>query len=203
MLNKIKLLVSKMISKKILLFLFFVGPMITMRTQAAFTEFELKNVMIHGESNISDFWLKYAGNVKLNLFENKLPADSLQTDKLFELPINEFDAQNNQIKRNFKQLVRADQFPSIFIQFDEEFCKSEEILEKHKKGYVQIQIGGIKRLIEVKCQAEELSKTERLYKGVASIKLTDFGLIPPNKFFGLVQVKDTIFITFEVLVYSS
>lgn len=98
MLNKIKLLVSKMISKKILLFLFFVGPMITMRTQAAFTEFELKNVMIHGESNISDFWLKYAGNVKLNLFENKLPADSLQTDKLFELPINEFDAQNNQIK---------------------------------------------------------------------------------------------------------
>ncbi|MBN1651219.1 MAG: YceI family protein [Bacteroidales bacterium] len=192
-----------MISKKIFLLLFFVGPMMAIRTHAELTNFELKNVMIHGESNLSDFWLKYAGHIKLNLFENKIPADSSQTDQVFELPINEFDAQNNQIKRNFKQLVRADEFPSIFIQFKEEFCKSEEHIEKHKKGYVQIQIGGIKRLVEVQCQAEKVSKTERLYKGLASIKLTDFGLIPPNKFFGLVQVKDTILITFEVLVRSS
>lgn len=164
----------------------------------------IQNVIIYGESNVMDFWLKYDEEATLNL--NRIPKhfdlNIDNTEKLFSFQVAAFTAQNNKIKDDFNQMLRSDVNPNIYIKFDEKFCNQIANEDNPQDIEVLLKIGGVAHMVSVEFNSEANSDSGQLFKGKAIIHLADFELKPPKHLFGLVKVKDTIIITFEVHILS-
>lgn len=167
-------------------------------------KYRIQNVVIYGESNLTSFWLRYSdvasANIKMSHNHVALETDSFFNS--FEFAVDEFKGSNRHVVTDFEQMLRSDINPNIYIQFNKEFCYQFSKKDKPQFFDIVIQIGGIERIISSECIAVNRSGPAHLFKGKAIIHLSDYQLVPPSHFFGIIKVKDTIMITFEVLVLS-
>jgi hypothetical protein len=193
-----------LITKKMIMIFLFGMSFLSVWSHPPTNKFSIKNVVIYGESNISDFQLKYedsgSGNLesthKHKVFENE------EIQNLFEFEIDNFKTANRRISHDFKQMLQSDSNPTIRIQFDENFCQSKNKNDEQLFD-VLIKIGGVERQVKVECIAQGNSEKTQLFLGKSVILLSDFGLVPPRHIFGLIKVEESIMITFEVQVFSN
>jgi len=187
----------------IMIFLFGLS-FLSISAHTEFNRYKVRNVIIYGESNLMAFWLKYDNNSikNIKISHSHIQADTKQTEQLFVLPVKYFKASIKRIKSDFKLMVKADEYPNIYIKFDEKVYErlAEEGVTQNLP--VLISIGGVERKISVNYTFVDNSGVYKFYKGLATINLDDFSLITPKHFFGLFKVKETIIITFEVLLLS-
>lgn len=169
-----------------------------------FAHSDSTNIVVHqvkivGESNVSDFWILYSGKVKGQALPSATHLHSLlKSDLVFKFPINAFEAQNAQIKSNFRKMLKSEQYPSIFIRIDNDLFPLESIANRNKTVLVYITIGGIEKAIPIVFVWEKNTDFGRKFKGESLIHLNDFELNPPKILFGLIQLKESIMITFEL-----
>lgn len=167
-------------------------------------KFKIRNVIIFGESNLIKFQLKYNDEASVNIKHSHqhITSEIDKTLNVFEFSVDEFVGSNRQIESGFKRMLKSEINPNIFIQFNKEFC--DQLIEEDEAQILDImlRIGGIERLVSVECIPINKSESTHLFKGTATVLLSDFNLVPPSRFFGIIKVKDTIMITFEVLLLS-
>lgn len=158
--------------------------------------FSLQQLSIDGHTNVNTFWLKYARhNVPLSSSDF-----STQQESLFavSIPVNEFVFSNHLMKHDFLSMIHATQYPDIRIQLKD--LQKIASFQKDSTDVVNVDItlAGIKRSVSVVCNIDKGDESHFDVTGTKAMKLSDFELVPPAKFFGLVKVNDDIVIHFEI-----
>ena len=103
-----------------------------------------------------------------------------------------FDCGSKAINRDFRDLIKADRYPQIFL----ELKKIKIQNEKNALATVLITIAGKQKSYDVSVSLEkgEISR----FKGQLHLNINDYELEPPKKLFGMIVVKDEIDINFDL-----
>ncbi len=151
-------------------------------------------IRIEGNTNLNTFELMYSfrdESVVLHSSSGSTPAD-LQKIKI---PVRDFRGDSKAMERDFHQLVKSEQHPAIVIDF-----KGFRELNSREGNYmamVNITMAGITRSYSIPVRIHSHREGSLCLQGKKAIRITDFNLQPPEKFFGLVEVRDYIHIDFS------
>ncbi len=156
---------------------------------------------ICGITNVNSFnltCLASSNTIKIYPVVTLSGIQNLQEYKVdLNLPVNSFEADNPGIKNDFIDLVKGKSFPTMHIYITHFNMSTSAKCDKDSCANVEITIGGVNRNYSVKFHTTNNAK-EIVTSGHEKLNIRDFNLEPPKKFFGLIQVKETIDIDFRL-----
>lgn len=154
------------------------------------------------------------GSTNVNKFSCEIPAYD-QTDTLFlskgesdkeitlsgsiKLKVKVFDCHNPMMTRDLQKILKEKQFPVLHIGF----LSLSKLPYLHLKpelitGMVNIEIAGTQKSFRVNYQISQDDQKVIHLLGSRAINFSDFNLIPPKKFGGLVKTKDKLSVDFNL-----
>jgi hypothetical protein len=148
---------------------------------------------IKGSSNVNNFECKY---------NNKLIEDEIQitskrsSNKLslegakIAIKSKGFDCVNKMITKDFKTLLKANEYENINLELKEILFLKEEFNTK-----INVEIAGVKRDYILPVIYDEKNE---MVKGNLVINIEDFNLKTPKKLLGFIVVKDKVTIKFNL-----
>ncbi len=158
---------------------------------------------IHGLTNLNSFDFTYfIKNSPIVLCPLVNHTDSLYNITIadFQMPLQSFETDNQQMKQDFLDLVKEKQYPTMTISVRNFYLLStNNCIKKKGTAIVAITLGGITKLYSIQFIINGKDKAFSV-EGRQTLNIRDFDLEPPTKFFGLVQVKETIEIDFNLNV---
>ncbi|WP_430933401.1 hypothetical protein [Saccharicrinis sp. 156] len=165
-------------------------------TAVRLERYQFDKIVIKGVTNVSNFVLKYSEQGYVNVPH----ADSNVVDSItIAIPAEDFEADSKLMLKDFLSLINADKHPNIDISIDENF--KNELLSFNTGGMnrVQINMNGITNSYTCACEFSKCLSGQWCLLGQLEVKLTDFEIDPPSKFWGLIKVKDEVTIGFRIL----
>lgn len=159
----------------------------------------LNYIHIEGETNISSFNLVY--NNDESLHQNSIELHKPNEIVEFKIPVYQFKGKNSLMEKDFRDLLDATNYPLIKVGINENCLdKLNGKIEEQKIEFYLTIAGETKKVVGY---YKPLYKNDQIVvKGVTKIKLTDFSIEPPEKMFGMLQVKDSIIIKFDIILLS-
>lgn len=159
------------------------------------------SLTITGDTNIRDFLCEYDTKRLARTHEVFFSTDSdwLQfRNTILQLRNAGFDCGNRAINRDFHSLLKSDEYPIIDLELKEIHLEKKDVA----KARVRITIAGKKKDYEIPVKIATISidqeDTVQHLDGHLKLNISDFGLQPPKKLFGLIVVKDDIQINFDL-----
>ena len=152
-------------------------------------------ISITGNTNINTFELEYVFDQNLRLSTTEVPGSESRLVSLI-LPVRSFSGSSSRLEEDFYDLVRARLHPDIVIGFED--LRSAHLHPGAVMKKVRISLAGVTREYEVPCSLEDQKNDILTVSGSRVIPISDFGIDPPERFLGLVQVEDHIFVKFSV-----
>ncbi len=156
-------------------------------------------ITISGQSNINQFELSWSDlGIKSINNENEYGIDT--SFYRIAVPVKDFKVGNSFMYKDFIELMKAKDFPSIIIRIP------QNQLEKIKQGEyfynmkIMLTIAGVSKLYEVPCYVVNCTEKALYLNGEKKIHFTDFDMIPPVKLQGLVKVRDEIRVDFGFIL---
>lgn len=152
------------------------------------------SLTITGSTNVNQFECNF--DIHL-ICEPKTFSYSFEDDKIvfhdlnLKLLTNGFDCGNKRMNSDFQDLLNNEVYPSIDIQVS----RVELISSEYAKAFIQVKLAGKDRAYELPVQLQN----ER-FRGKFKINIRDFGLEPPTKALGLIEVYEMIQINFNLKV---
>ncbi|MFD0931574.1 YceI family protein [Psychroflexus salinarum] len=154
-------------------------------------EVEIKegsHLYIKGTSNVNRFTCDYLKPIKPNSFTlsyEDIKNGWIIEDAQLQLESTSFDCGGRRINKDFEELVKSSQFPSIQIEV------FEIIPEKSKlQANIKVSIAGVTKSLPV---FVTLEKGEDItYTSVLKLNIEDFNLDTPTKMMGLIKVHEEI-----------
>ena len=166
-------------------------------TQKTFMILPQSQLMISGDTNISDFSCNFDArmlptNCAVTFHKN---GDGIAfSNAVLVLNNRGFDCGSRQINKDFHALLQTEKHPSIQLELKKVNLRSPN----QPSAQVIISIAGKKKVYELPVKV--LSKPETCISGTLELDISDFGLEPPKKAFGLIRVKEDIKINFNLTV---
>lgn len=150
-------------------------------------------IEIHGSSNVNQFQL-----INYNPKIVRLPdgVEGKQRYQRIEVPVNQFKGANKRMRNDFLEMVNASEYPFIIMAIEPRSlaeCREKKGLSDFK---TMITIAGVSNSYVVPCGIDTCKSSGYVLKGDLEVKLTDFGIDPPQKFFGLVKVNNEVLIDY-------
>lgn len=158
---------------------------------------------ISGESNVNEFKCevdRYYRADNLRLYSSPGPA-YLFSENQMVINIMAFDCGRKLITRDFRQTLNAEKDPEMVISFlaldrlPEENTNIEQL-----KGKLHITIAGVSRETEVQLSINNMGNGTIHLHGAQDFSFTDFELEPPSKAMGLINVKNELAVTFDLIL---
>ncbi|MCL6216742.1 YceI family protein [Zunongwangia pacifica] len=153
---------------------------------------------INGDTNINSFNCVFnpqeLPEKLIARFERKQQTLIFKNTSL-KLRAKAFDCGSRPINRDFKDLIKAEKYPYIFLDLKElKLTAPNSALVT-----LNIEIAGIEKPYKVLVKIDD-SKSN--YTGIINLNINDFKLEPPKKVFGLIKVKEEIQIEFDLYFKS-
>lgn len=162
----------------------------------------LKNISIHGESNVNEFEFTYSNQDKTHINSNGevCHPESDTGDVKFYIPVNKFEASNIAMLHDFKNLVKASNYPEVMVEVDKKTLL--DIISGISFTHLnfKLTLAGVTRPIDAQYSAYRMSGNNLVLSGNTQINLTDFSLEPPEKMFGIIRVENKVFIKFQIIL---
>ena len=162
----------------------------------------LKNILIEGETNINSFNFLF-NNSKINIIPVKEKTIN-QTNKNdiveFFIPVRAFRGSNCLMETDFQELLNAQDYPMVKVGIERKKLNGIVSEDGNSKLSFYLTIAGITKLIDGNYLINLCGENEIILQGSTRVKLTDFSISPPKKMFGVLQVKDLIFIKFDIII---
>lgn len=122
-----------------------------------------------------------------------------------ELVVQRMDCGNKGMNRDMQKALQSDQYPTIQIELQEvEIDTASQGIRASQwtsiLAHTRITIAGNSRPISINLYGIALKPNQYQFKGSKSLRMTNFGIDPPNALLGLVQVDDIISIHFDLLI---
>jgi hypothetical protein len=169
---------------------------------------EESEISVWVETNVNNFTCEFTNPGQFNAlqFKSEVKADAIYfQDAILNLPVSEFDCGKELMNKDFRALLNETEYPYITIEFKSVKWYDEEMREAHKKmgkeiGLLEVllKIAGTSHKKEVEVYTVEVLGHTLSGTGKIEVNIREFGLEPPEKFLGLVKVKETINIRFDL-----
>ncbi|MCM4157338.1 YceI family protein [Gramella sp. AN32] len=151
-------------------------------------------LIINGSTNVNNFHCRFdidliseARKVNFTMEDSCIWVKDL----VLRLDTSGFDCRNKRMNEDFQDLLMFDTYPEIHISID----KIQIISEQYARAFIKVHLAGQNNFYELPV------KTERnRYEGKLKLNIRDFGLEPPKKALGLIQVDEEIEIAFNLIV---
>ncbi len=157
---------------------------------------EKSRVNIHGKTNINTFKCEYRIESMQSSFDVEVinnPNYRKIKNGSIQLKVEDFICENVQMTNDFRDLLDFKNHPFINVDV-------QEISRRTDNNFIlktQIQLAGQQQKYQMQMVTDQ--NQEWVYcEGEQKICITDFGLVPPEKFFGMVRVDEKISIRFQL-----
>ena len=161
-------------------------------------------LLIKGSSNINKFECTVDGSSLKDTIDivYKPNGSSLDFHRFrIDIPVTQFDCQNSMITSDFKETLKAEEYPHMMIDFVKLlFPENDDPFEDiYPTGiFARVTLTGKKKKYYIGLEKESLEeKTVRL-KGNLAVDMRDFDLEPPTKMLSLVRVNPLLDINFNL-----
>ncbi len=151
------------------------------------------HISIHASSNVNQFQLI---NHRPKIIRLSDGDNNNKRYQRIEIAVNEFKGDNNRMRKDFLEMVNASQYPFITMAIEPrrlEECRQNTGLTDFT---TIITIAGVSKSYVVPCSIDSCESSGYLLKGNLRVKLTDFGIDPPQKFFGILKVDNEVLIDY-------
>lgn len=159
-------------------------------------------IEIGGSTNISSFRCeskKYQGGDVLT--ETYFPArDRSEWSGEITLETVNFDCFNALMTKDFRETLQMEQHPTIGVRFLKMTKESENINQENLRGEVQITLAGVSKIYPVSCVFLAKNGEKALLTGERELAFTDFEIEPPVKLLGTIKVKNSIEVSFGLIL---
>jgi len=161
--------------------------------------------------------LYLSGTTNVNLFtcdcEDRWVAQSIQVENggaysrfrnaRLSMMTRKFDCHNAKMDRDMHKALKAESYPAIQIELLETWYDPEQAKQAKKdwfdvKAKVKVTITGVTRIQFIEAKAKATTQNHFALKGEKALKMTEFGIDPPEALFGLIKVNDQITFHFDL-----
>lgn len=150
-------------------------------------------ISIMGSSNVNEFQLM---NSSPDIAEYSNQADTNPRYRNIRIEVDGFSAENKKMVQDFREMVNAEEHPYIGIAIERRELADFEETSGMTNFSTIITIAGVSHEYTVPCEVFSQLNAGYTLNGSFSVKLTDFGIDPPEKLLGLIKVNNTVFINF-------
>ena len=149
------------------------------------------------ESNVNRLFFSYPLS-EINLYDTGvvLPAKEDTGTANIIVPVKDFRCTNKIAFKDFLTLLKADQYPNLTIAIPQKvlmYYDNDESVTLHN---ITINIAGVLKKYDIICRAENRNSKDYILIGMIKIRLNDLKIEPPEKYFGLVKIKDEVIVKF-------
>lgn len=157
-------------------------------------------LLIKGTTNIN----KFTCHFNISKLRNRIPVNFEVRDN--KMIFNEtylilkndcFDCGNKNINKDFKELLKTNEYPQIFIHLNE--MQNLNLNNSTSEVLLDMEIAGINKSYTIPVKIEN-NENNLLVRGKLMMDINDFNLEPPKKILGLIKVNNTIEIDFQLLL---
>ena len=157
---------------------------------------------IAGKTNLNVFSCKYMNDLTDTLWiaiEQDRDVYHLQNTQV-QLDVDAFDCGGKIINKDFRKLLKQEDFPEIVVKFESFTAPPEEQRNLLGSLNTRFELTGNAAVhtIDILKQSEHSRNTN--YYGQTTLDITQFGLKPPSRLFGMVKVDKTIEVQFDLNV---
>ena len=152
-------------------------------------------VTIKGKSNVNSFECKYNSDFIENDLQVSIARNNskiLLDGAKIAIKSTGFDCAHKMITKDFKSILKADEYPHIVINVKEINTAKENITAK-----LNVKIAGVEK--EYLVPVIFNSNTNNV-KGLLKLNIKDFKLKSPKKLLGMVVVNDNVDINFNLFL---
>ena len=185
-------------------FLLFTTNLLTAQQIDASYQIEVlpgSSLTITGDTNVRDFLCEYDTERLARTHQVSFSTDSdwlRFRNTILQLKNAGFDCGNRGINSDFHSLLRSKEHPIIDLELKEIHLKQKDVAQ----AKVRITIASKSNDYEIPVKLTTISKDQgdmvQLLGGHLKLNISNFGLEPPKKLFGLIVVKDDIQINFDL-----
>jgi hypothetical protein len=183
-------------------FLLCIGFLLSVMVLEAQEDFENKKIMILPESE-----LIIVGSTNVNKFDCSFQIDLISepmtlrfakreeyvffNNLKLQLHTRGFDCGNKRMNSDFQDLLLGEKYSDIVIELD----RIESISTEYIKAYITVYLAGKSNTYNL-----PVVVNEDRFKGKFKMNIRDFGLEPPTKALGLIEVDEQIEVQFDLKV---
>ncbi len=127
-----------------------------------------------------------------------------QPEVSVRVPVQAFDCGRRRMTEDLQETLEIEEHPEIrFELVHASVGAPTDTSDQWRAIRVlgTLTIAGTKRLVNLKARGHALDENRFRVRGCRAIKMTDFNIEPPIKFFGLVKVKDRVEVQFDLLAH--
>ena len=165
-------------------------------------------VWLEGSSNVKDWTCKAttmealiavdAASVGSN--DNAAIARSLRGVDVI-IPVRMLKCGDRHMEANMYDALKAPKPPAIgYIVADFEISPSLVGDDLTVEAVGKMSVAGAERPVRMTVKTENLPDGTRRARGTVPIRMTDFGIVPPRPWFGVLRTADKVLIQFEIFV---
>jgi hypothetical protein len=157
---------------------------------------------VHGTTNVNSFecgYAYYSGSDMISEVWNPSSENWEISGSVF-VEVEEFDCQNRMMNNDFRNTLKSFKYPEIKIEFINLKEIKSEGNNRKARGWVEISMAGNSSKYFVTCDLVFVSNYYSVLSGKQVFRFSDFGLVPPQKGFGLVKVNDEITVKFDLIL---
>jgi len=163
-------------------------------------DYRLTGISIEGSTNINRFSFSY----------NNPPISPAKIDTLktiegwgmvdFKIPLESFQGSVPAMKNDFMVLLKANEYPEVVVAIEEDKlnCTSDDVIADDIK--LTVVLAGVRRAVPADFKSYVNSDEKMILSGSTKFLLSDFHLEPPEKALGLIQVRNEVFIKFDIVI---
>jgi hypothetical protein len=154
-------------------------------------------LVINGESNINKFSFSYMNPL---LATGDIASKGAEDERIdFKIPVHQFKPGNPRMYDDFLSLLKANEYPYIVISLLTGNSNRERNSGISRNERIAVTIAGVTREYTINCTLVHCNE-DLVLNGRQTVKLTDFGLIPPVRLSGIVKVENEINVRFGFIV---
>lgn len=166
-------------------------------TKSIYIDLEKSHIEILGKTNVNQFTCSFEMATLKSKNSVQLSPNSNQQQLVngtIQLKVDNFSCDNSQMTYDFKNLLKYKTHPYISVQ-----VRKITYLSQNKYAVdTYIRLAGEEQKYTMRLNAYTKDNTIEC-TGEQVICITDFGLVPPEKFFGMVKVNENISINFYLV----
>jgi len=117
----------------------------------------------------------------------------------FKIPVHQFKPGNPRMYDDFLSLLKAKEYPYIMISLLTGNFSGDRKSGISRNERIAVTIAGVTREYTVDCALTHCNE-DLVLNGMQTVRLTDFGLIPPVRLSGIVKVENEIKVRFGFIV---
>lgn len=132
--------------------------------------------------------------------------DEQQTEALVRVPVKAFDCGNSRMTRDLKETLQMEEHPTIRLELVHATV-GEPVPGRAEWHRIEVlgtlTIAGKKRLRRIQLTGRAIDDKRFRIRGCHAIRMTYFGIDPPTKALGLIEVKNRVEVQFDLRAHAS